>query len=327
MAAILWHIKFEDNFNFLNFDSNFMNIKHLKAFCEIVESGSASAAAEKLHIAATAVSMQMAQLEESMGGRLFDRSTRPMTLTTLGRFVYPKAKALLSSAHQMHSEAKGIAAGDLGWLSIGFVRSTLHSFIPQAIRAMRQAFPQVRVDLEEMLSERQPEMIRHGSIHLGISRQIGSYEKEGDMRYIPLLKDPLVAAVPINHPLAAKAAIRPKALNSTPFICFPKDPDSTFSRQSLDYLRACGATPQVGYEAKEIHTALGLVAAGLGVTLVGQTVAQNNRSDVKFLPLQAPPLDSEIFVVTAQDTSNLVVENFIDILRSTATATASFALD
>jgi DNA-binding transcriptional LysR family regulator len=69
-----------------------MNLKHLKVFCQIVDSGSANLAAEKLHIAATAVSMQMSNLEESLGGKLFDRSTRPMSLTTLGQYIYPKAK-------------------------------------------------------------------------------------------------------------------------------------------------------------------------------------------------------------------------------------------
>ena len=294
-----------------------MNLKRLRAFCEIVESGSASAAADKLHIAATAVSMQMAALEESLGGKLFDRSRRPMALTTLGQFVYPKAKVLLSSAHQMHNEAKSIASGDLDWLSIGFVRSTLHSLVPQAVRQMRLAFPNVRIDLDEMLSEHQPDNIRKGLIHIGISRQIGAYDKAADMRYISLLKDPLVAVVPINHPLASQKTVAPTQLNDLPFISFPKDTFSKFSARALAYLRECGGSPTVGYEAKEIHTAIGLVAAGLGTTLVGQTVAQNNRTDVKFLALEAKPLESEIFAVTAASSVHMLTQGFVDTLLAT----------
>jgi len=291
-----------------------MNLKHLKVFCQIVDSGSANLAAEKLHIAATAVSMQMSNLEESLGGKLFDRSTRPMSLTTLGQYIYPKAKELLSNARQMENEAKGIASGDYGWLSIGFVRSTLHSLIPESVRAMREQSPKIRIDLDEMLSEHQAENIRKGVIHIGISRQIGQYEKEKDMRYIPLIQDPMVAAIPINHALAKKKAVKPSELDCLPFIAFPKDPFSKFSSQSLSYLQEHGGTPSVGYEAREIQTALGLVAAGLGATLVGKTVAQNNRTDVVFVPVKGAQLESEIFAITSSDKPNLVVQEFIRIL-------------
>ena len=295
-----------------------MNLKQLNIFCTIVDSGSASGAADKLHVAATAISMQLAALEDDLGGKLFDRSTRPMTLTTLGQFIYPKARELLSNARQIYYEAQGIAGGELGWLSIGFVRSTLHSLIPQAVRHMRAAFPKVRIDLDEMLSEHQSDMIRKGVIHIGISRHIGDHERESDMRYFSLLNDPMVVAVPIHHPLAAQTSVKPAELDVMPFICFPKDPSSQFSRLSLAHLRQHGGTPSVGYEAKEIHTALGLVSAGLGVTLVGKTVSQNNRTDITFLPLDAEPLNSEIYAVTALDLTDPLAENFVQILKHTA---------
>jgi len=99
-----------------------------------------------------------------------------------------------------------------------------------------------------------------------------------------------------------------------PFISFPKDPFSKFSRQSLDYLQRHGGSPNVSYEAKEIQTALGLVAAGLGATLVGKTVAQNNRTDVVFLPIKAKPLESEIFAITSADKPNRIVQEFIRVI-------------
>jgi LysR family transcriptional regulator, benzoate and cis,cis-muconate-responsive activator of ben and cat genes len=291
-----------------------MNLKLLKVFCAVVDAGSASAAAGRLHIAATAISMQMAQLEASVGGKLFDRSKRPMGLTTLGAFLYPKAKELLSNAAQIQVEAQGIATGNLGWLSIGFVRSTIFSVLPSAVREMRSRFPDVRIDLVEILSEHQAQSIRSGTIHIGISRQIGDFGKERDMAYTSLLNDPLVAAIPVHHPLAGRKHLQPKDLDSLPFICFPKDPYSTFSRQSLDYLRSHGGAPVVGYEAKEIHTALGLVAAGLGATLVGKTVSVNNRSDVKFIPFKGKQMDTQIFALVSQSDAHPVVQRFLKIL-------------
>lgn len=295
-----------------------MNLKHLKTFCTIVEAGTASSAAEQLHIAPTAISMQMAQLEGGLGGKLFKRDTRPMGLTVLGQYLYPKARDLLASAARVEQEAQGVASGDLGWLSIGFVRSTLFSVLPNAVRQMRQAHPQVRIELTELLSEHQAQAIRSGAVHVGISRQIGTYEREADMRYLTLMTDPLVAALPAYHPLAQQASVTPMALAQLPFICFPKDPHSRFAQQSLAYLKAAGGQPEVGYEAQEIHTALGLVAAGLGMTLVGRTVAHNTRSDVSFLPIDGPAMDTEIFALHADAETPPLVQRFLSFLQAAA---------
>lgn len=297
-----------------------MNLKQLRVFCEIVDSGSASAASARLHVATTAISMQLAALEEALGGKLFDRSTRPMRLTTLGAFFHPKAKELLAAAHQMRAQAQEIVSGQLGWLSIGFVRSTLHSLLPSAVHEMRQRYPKVRIDLVEMLSEQQVQGIRDASIHIGVSRSIGAPPQHDDMRYHPLLQDPLVAAVPLHHPLAGRRRLRPQDLDVLPFICFPKDPLSRFAAQSLDYLRERGGAPSVGYEAKEIHTALGLVAAGLGATLVGRTVAAHNRTDVRFIPFQGRSLVTEIYAVHSAQAHLPLVEGFLSILEQHSAA-------
>ena len=104
-----------------------MNLRQLKYFCEVVEARSAAHAAERLFVAPTAISMQLSQLEQHVGGLLFDRARRPMELTPLGRFFYPRAKELLSQARRLDDEVRGIAVGNRGWLGVGFIRSTLFS--------------------------------------------------------------------------------------------------------------------------------------------------------------------------------------------------------
>jgi DNA-binding transcriptional LysR family regulator len=293
-----------------------MNIKQLTYFCEVVDAGSASTAAHKLFIAPTAISMQISQLEALLGGKLFDRSSRPMSLTPLGRFLYPKAKELLSDANRLAEEAKGMASGNLGWLSIGFTRSTIFSVLPDAVRAMKSSFPKVQVDLVEILTEHQAESLRKGLIHLGISRTIGELELEPDLSYIPLFKEALVAAIPLQHRLARRKSLKASDLNEIPFISYPKDPYSSFSKLSLGLLEAAGARPRVGYEAKEIHTALGLVAAGLGATLVGQTVAVNNRTDVCFVPIRGAKMEAQVFAVRRKGEQSQLADAFLDIIQA-----------
>ena len=292
-----------------------MNLKQMSFFCAVVEAGNANAAALKLFISPTAISMQISQLEATLGGKLFDRASRPMTLTSLGEFFYPKAKALLSGVNRLHEEAKGIASGNLGWLSIGFTRSTIFSVIPDAVRAMKTELPQVQIDIVEMLTEHQIQGIRNGVIHIGISRVLSAMTYEPDMAYTPLFKDPLVAAIPKNHVLASHQSISALDFNDIPFISYPKDPHSSFAKLSIGLLEAAGARPKVGFEAKEIHTALGLVAAGLGATLVGKSVTANNRADVKFLPLSDTKVEATLFAVRKKNEQYQLADVFLDIIK------------
>lgn len=288
----------------------------------MVEAGNARAAAQKLFVAPTAISMQLSQLEEQLGGLLFDRASRPMALTPLGQFVYPKAKELLADASRLETQAQGMAAGNLGWLSIGFTRSMIFSILPEAVRTMQSHYPKVRIELVETLTAHQAASLRGGAIHLGLARVIGAYTREPDLQYTELFDDPLIAAVPMQHPLAAREMLFAGDLDDLPYISYPKDANGHFSRQVLRLLQDAGATPRIGHEAKEIHTALALVAAGLGTTVVGRSVAVNNRTDVRFLPIGDIQANSKVLAVRKVGGPHLLAESFLKILRAQSQASA-----
>ena len=291
-----------------------MNLRQLRYFCEVVEAGSAAHAAERLHVAPTAISMQLGQLEAHLGGELFDRSRRPMEPTPLGQFFYPRAKELLLQAARLDDEAKGLATGSHGWLGIAFTRSATFSVLPRAIRQFRAAYPQVQLDLVEALSEYQPAQLRQGRIDIGLSRFIGPCEAPPDLCHAVTLDDPLVAALPLHHHLAARASLRAAELADIPFILYPKDPISPFGQQIVAALKAAGAEPAVAYSAVEIYTALSLVAAGLGATLVARSIAENNRTDVVFLPVDDIATSTTVVAVTRADEKSRLVAAFLEIL-------------
>ena len=291
-----------------------MNLRQIRYFCEVVQAGSAAHAAERLHIAPTAISMQLAQLESDLGGELFDRSRRPMELTALGKFFYPRAKELLMQAARLNEEAQGIATGSHGWLGIGFTRSVTFSILPRAIRKFRAAFPDVQLDLVEALSEYQPVQLRQHRIDIGISRFIGDFEAPADLAYAVEIDDPLVAALPIGHPLARRKSVSATDLATVPFILYPKDPKSPFGQQIVALLKAAGAEPVVAYAAVEIYTALSLVGAGLGATLVARSISENNRSDVAFIPVRNIQASSTVIGVTRLDENSKLVASFLEIL-------------
>jgi DNA-binding transcriptional LysR family regulator len=288
-----------------------MNLRELRYFCEVVETGSAVQAATRLFVAPTAISMQLGQLEKRLGGALFDRSRRPMTLTEFGRFFYPRARQLLLDERQLEEEARVVAAGKRGWLGIGFVRSTIYAVMPNAVRAFREANPDVQLDLVELLSEHQPAHLRSGRLHLGISRFLGAYDQPPDLRHVPLFEDPFVAVLPRDHRLARRSALRLADLSGLPLISYPKDPQTSFAAQVLAMLHAAGVEPRVAHETIEIQTAFGLVAAGLGVALTGASVIEHNRTDVAFVPISDLTARTRVVAVTRANEDNPLVAAFL----------------
>lgn len=293
-----------------------MNLKQLRYFCEIVDAGSAVVAAGRLHVAPTALSMQLAQLEGLLGGALFDRSRRPMELTALGRYFHPRAKALLADAQHLQQEACSVAAGRSGVLAVGYTRSTIFSILPVAIRSFRASHPQVKVELRSLLSEHQHAELQTGRIQVGVSRYFGPVGPLEGFCFTHLLDDPFVVALPATHALARRKSLRAAELDDTPLITYPKDPQSRFAEQTLALLRACGGQCAVAHEADDIHTALGMVASDLGFSLVGRSVSRGSRPDLVFIPVTGLKDKAAVYAVTRQGETNGLVSSFIGTLQA-----------
>jgi len=298
-----------------------MNLRQIRYFCGIVESGSAVAAAERLHVAPTAISMQVAQLEGALGGELFDRSRRPMEPTALGRFLYPRAKEILLTVAHLEDDAREVAAGHIGWLTIGYTRSSMFSVLPRAIRAFKATHPEVQLELITMLSEHQPEQLLAGRIQVGIARYIEAPASHPSLLHTKLFADPFCLAVPPGHPLSRRDSIAAAELNGVTFITYPKDVQSRFADRALALLRAAGVEPVVAHEALEIHTALGLVASGLGCCLVGRSVIEGSRRDISFVRVADLPGDaSTVFAVTRAAEPTKALQAFLAALADAGLA-------
>lgn len=291
-----------------------MNFRQLRYFCEVVDSGTLAWAAERLYVAPTAISMQIAQLERHFGGELFDRSVKPMALTSLGKFLLPRARELLEMGQRVEQETCDMASGKRGWIGIGFVRSLLYSVLPDAVHAFRLTHPDVKVELVEMLSEQQPIQLRNGRIHIGLSRLTQSIEPPIDMHHTVLFEDPFVAAIPSQHPLAKRRTLGLQDLVDLPLISYPKDPYSSFAHHVMTVLAAEGVRPKLGNEAIEIHTALRLVASGLGYALVGASVAALEQSGVTFVALPDLQARTVVLAVTRADEDSTLVSAMVSTL-------------
>jgi DNA-binding transcriptional LysR family regulator len=291
-----------------------MNLRQLTYFCETVDAGSVVQAAARVFVAPTAISMQISQLEAQLGGELFDRSRRPMELTPLGHYFYPRARELLADAARLQQAAQGMAAGHGDLLAIGYTRSSIFSVLPRAIRAFRKSRPGVQLELLTMLSEHQPAQLASGRIHIGISRFLGAFAPAEGLVCTKVLDDPFVVALPPGHRLGKRRALRVADLDAVPLITYPKDPLSRFGSESVRLLLKAGGHPVVAQEAMDIHSALGLVASGLGYCLVGRSVMRGSRDDVSFMPLAGVDAATTLVAVTRANERNALAQEFAQVL-------------
>lgn len=259
-----------------------MNLRHLQFFVVLAEELNFSRAAERLHVAQPALSQQIRALEERLGTPLGDRSSRPLRLTEAATYLCIEARQILASFEQATLGTREIGLGKRGWLGIGFTRSAMYSILPPALKAFHREFPDVELKLFEMLTEEQAGALHDRRIHVGIGRQV---QPLADCSTRPLLREHVMIALPPEHPLAREKTIRITELADSPLVLYPKHPNAYFPRFVESLFRDAGLMSYVAYQAYEIQTAIGLVAAGLAITFVGESVARLGRPDVVYTRL------------------------------------------
>jgi len=297
-----------------------MNIKQLKYFCQVVESGGISQAAKAFSLAPAAISLQITALEKELNGELFNRGSRPMTLTRLGEFLFKKAHEVIFNFEKLEKDAHHYAHAKSTELNLGFVRSVMYNLIPETIKLFAESYGHINITLKEVLSEYQPELLSEGAIDIGFTREMALYNNTPEQALTRelIFIDPLVAAIPVNHYLGRKNFITLRDFCNSPFIIFPSDPKSRYSVHIFNKFKEYGVQPAVSHRAVEIHTALALVGAGLGVTLVGKSTIPNNRQDIIFLPIADFNCLSYIYAVYNAKNTNPNISHFIEMMKRVA---------
>jgi DNA-binding transcriptional LysR family regulator len=259
-----------------------IELRHLRYFEAVATEMNFSRAAERLHIAQPPLSRQIRQLEEELGAELIDRKARPMQLTPAGRFFLEQTVQLLARLKETGEATRRIAQGQRTWFGIGFVPSTLYGLLPELIRGFRARHPEVEVTLSELTTVQQADALKAGRIDVGFGRlALGDPEIETET----VLEEPVVAALPARHALLRHERLDLPLLADEPLVLYPARPRPSYADQVLQMFRGHGLVPRVAMEANELQTAIGLVAAGLGVALVPESVRRLHRDDVEYRPL------------------------------------------
>lgn len=262
-----------------------MELRHLRYFVAVARERNFTRAAQILHIAQPPLSRQVRQLEDELGIDLIEAGSRPLRLSEAGRLFYEQAVQVLERIDEIKALMGRLRDADRDRFSMGFVASTLYGKLPEVIRSYRASRPGVELTLLELTSVEQIAALKEGRIDVGFGRI--PLDDPALNRQL-LRNEKLLAAVPANHAgLARRGTLRLVDLAAEPLIVYPKAPRPSYADQVLSLFREAGLRPPAVHEVRELQTALGLVAAEMGVCLVPASIETLRRDNVAYRPLDS----------------------------------------
>ncbi|CAM2170233.1 LysR family transcriptional regulator [Paraburkholderia sacchari] len=257
-----------------------LDIRQLHYFVAVAEEEHVGRAAERLHISQSPLSRQIAQLEENLGLTLFERSQQRIRLTTDGRTFLAETQAFLTHAKRLESLARRLGRGDEGGLCIGYLENAMHSgVLPNALRRLREDKPDVHIALYNYRSAEQLTGLRQRSLDIALVCDPPPAD-DPDLEAAQVLDDPMLLAIPEGHPLAKAKHLTPEDLAAQKWIGVMHEEGALRHDNFIAACAKAGFTPDIAMEATEPLAALGLVAAGLGLTMIQQSLRRQAPAGV-----------------------------------------------
>lgn len=290
-----------------------MELRHLRYFVAVVEEQSFTKAADKLHIAQPPLSRQIQNLEEELGLQLLERGSRPVKTTAEGLFFYQYAVKLLSNVDQMVSMTKHIASVETT-IKIGFVGSLLFGLLPRIIYLYRQAHPHLKIELYELGTKAQIEALKDGRIDVGFGRLKIS---DPAVKRTLLRNERLMVAVHASHPLnqMKEMGIHLADIVDEKILLYPSTAKPNFATHILSIFSEHGLEPTKLNEAREVQLALGLVAAGEGISIVPESTKSIQLNNLNYIPLLDPSAISPIFLTVRNMENSEYINSLFDTIR------------
>lgn len=291
-----------------------IELRHLRYFIAVADELHFSRAAERLGISQPPLSQQIRDLEGMLGLRLLRRTNRRVELTDAGRVYLDAARDILSRVDEAGDLARRAERGEIGELHVGFTQSTpLIARFPRAARAFREAWPAVRLVLKEHNTLQQIERLLDGSQQVGLIR---GTDLPPALTARKLVDDPLVAVLRADHPLAKgrRPRVRVGQLAAEPFVVFSRNAGTGVAAQVQAMCRQAGFAPRIAQEAGESATMVGLVAAGLGVAVLPESMRQVHIEGVAYVPIDSPDAASALYLVHRRSDTSPLVKAFMQLM-------------
>ncbi|RBW69497.1 LysR family transcriptional regulator [Bacillus taeanensis] len=274
-----------------------MELRQIKYFIEVATREHVTEAADALHVAQSAVSRQIANLEDELGVELFMREGRNVKLTTVGRIFLEHVEIGLNEIERAKQKVDEFLDPESGTIRIGFPNSLASNTLPTVISAFREQHPKIGFQLRQATVKQLIKAVIKGDIDLSFIAPVPTHkEVKGNIFFT----ERLMALLPMDHHLAELPSIRLEQLRNDPFVLFRED--LALREIVVNACKQVGFRPHVAFEGEDTESIKGLISAGLGVSLLPEVTLIDNvpRETVK-IPISEPNVTRTVGVITPKN--------------------------
>ena len=272
-----------------------IELRHLRYFIAVAEELHFGHAAARLNISQPPLSQQIQILEQQIGARLFARTNRSVSLTEAGRQFLADSRQILSQVDDAAARAARLHHGETGELRIGFTSSApFIKAVSDTLSTFRRRYPDVHIQTRETNTREQIVPLNEGALNLGLMRNT---QLPDTLVWERVLREPLLALVPRDHPLASQPRVSLRELAREPFVFFDPHVGTGLYDDILGLMRRYDLTPAITQEVGEAMTIIGLVAAGLGVSILPASFRRVQLLEMCWLPIEEQDAVSEMWLV------------------------------
>ena len=296
-----------------------LELRHLRYFLATAEELNYGRAAERLRIAQPGLSQQIMNLEEIVGTPLFDRTRRSVRLTLAGELFAQEARKAVLQAESALMVARRAGRGELGRIAIGYVGSAAYTgALTTMVGEFRAAYPEVELQIAEMEMQQQLDQLDQGRLDIGFIRP--PVPLPMGIASIPILLEEIMLALPESHPMAGQEAVPLSALNGDIFITPRHPPEVSFHRHTTAACQAAGFFPRLGPQGRDFVTIASMVAVGLGVALVPQSLRCIQVPGLRYKAIAGEPVLAELAAAYRRNEPSPVARAFAAHARRSAAA-------
>lgn len=310
-----------------------MELRHLRYFIAVAEAGTFTLAAERLGIQQPPLSQQIKALEKELGFALFERVPKGAKLTVGGGVFAEEARAILASVGRASLRASSVAHGRTGKLSLGFTSSAVtHWLTPRMISGFRDAYPEVDLEYQEGSAAKLIQSVANGTLDIGTVRKPVAHPQ--GVSFHTLVKEQMLLVLPAAHPLARAAGkgkgtgkstklatLSLRALKDEPFILTRRPGAPGMYADLIDACHRAGFTPRIAAEVENMLTNVALVAAGVGVSAVPESMRNVHANDVAYFhPKEGAQLAAPLTLASLTAMPNPAVRSFLSFVEGLGTS-------
>jgi DNA-binding transcriptional LysR family regulator len=289
-----------------------MELRHLRYFVAVADTLNFRRAAERVHIEQSPLSQQIRNLEEELGVELFTRTKRRVVLTHAGRVFLVDAQAVLARANAGIERARRAARGSIGALSIAYLTSMTNEFFNTVIHEFRGQYPSVALSFSDMIPNAILEALMQRNADVGFLRGVIPHD---GLAVEELASEPLIVALPKDHPLTRKKKLIGSDLAKERFVMIPDEGAMAYNDVVRAFCRESGFSPNLCAEANQMQAVIWLVHLGLGLSLIPESLRGLHRENIVYRELRDPPRITAKLVYRRNDDSP-ILKNFVDLVRT-----------